>query len=102
MKTRFSNANGRRIGLICALASANHHRSGRRHTENGDQTMVFDYFDYSGVPYDRADHDYEVSYYCIPDGGTTVMQSTVKLMDYLNLTNNVDVGSLEGATLSSL
>jgi hypothetical protein len=26
----------------------------------------------------------------------------VKLMDYLNLTNNVDVGSLEGATLSSL
>jgi len=64
--------------------------------------MVFDYFDYSGVPYDRADHGYEVSYYFIPDGGTTVMQSTVKLMDYLNLTNNVDVGSLEGTTLSSL
>jgi hypothetical protein len=66
---------------------------------NGDQTITFEYFDYSDVTYDRTKYDYEVSYYYTPDGGTTVIQSNVNLMDYLDTTNSVDVSSLDGATL---
>lgn len=69
----------------------------------GDQTITFDYYDYSGVAYDRTNYDHEVSYYYTPDEGATVLQSTVNLMDFLNLTNEVaDIGTLDGLSLFSL
>ncbi|MDH3638580.1 MAG: hypothetical protein OES09_08955 [Gammaproteobacteria bacterium] len=68
---------------------------------NGDQTIVFPYYDYSDVNYDRTEYDQEVSYYYTPDGGTTVLQSTVNLMDFLDQTNfvGINLNNLEGAEL---
>lgn len=68
----------------------------------GDQTITFDYYDYSGIAYDRSTYDYEVSYYYTPDGGATVLTSTVNLMDYLNLTSDVDPAALDGISLFSV